>query len=185
MPGSLARVADPSLPAPPMRLLCVLTAGCLTLAAGACRDVVAPEGAAVSSEVTLASGLRLGVEVAPAGVAPGDSLVIRVLVRNPTAAPVSVTSGCSTLAVLGLARADGGASRLPAGFGCFAVVTPFTLAAGETVVYEDRTAARAYDGGSAAPGVYVAQAYSNLPGDRRQGPGDEALPNAEARFTVR
>ena len=150
----------------------------------ACRDPLAPNGPA-PSEVRLASGLRLAVTAAPAEVAPGDSVTVRVVVRNPTNGSIQVTSGCSTLAMLGVARADGRESRLPAGFGCLAVLRTFTLAAGETVAYDHRFAARTFDGAPGVSGRYRAQAFSQLGGDQRTDARGRPLPNAEAAFTVR
>lgn len=157
---------------------------CLALLGG-CRDALGPDGARQPSDVRLASGLRLAVTVAPADVRAGDSVTVHVRVRNPTDAPVQVTSGCSSLAMLGFRRTDGRESLLAAGFGCYAVVRQFTLAPDETVTYEHRFAARTFEGTPVAPGRYVAQAFSQLPGDTRTDVRNEQRPNAEAEFVVR
>lgn len=168
-----------------MRLRPALALVATAVGAGGCALLTGVDGGSPPAEVALSSGLRLRVEAVPTMVRSGDSLALRVVVRNPTGAPVTVTSGCSALALLGVARADGRESRLPAGLGCRASVRTFTLGPGEAVAAEDRLVVRDYAGGPAAPGTYVVQGYSQLPGDTRTGPRNEALPNAEARFTVR
>jgi hypothetical protein len=65
------------------------------------------------------------------------------------------------------------------------VVTPFTLAPDETVIYEHRALVRAYDGGPAPRGRYVAQAYSMAAGDVRVDAAGTPVPSAEAEFEVR
>jgi hypothetical protein len=154
-------------------------------AALACHDALAPDGARAPGEVRLASGLTLAVTAAPTVVAAGDSVDVRVAVRNPTDADIRVTSGCSTLAMLGVDRADGTDSRLAAGFGCLGVVRPFTLAPGQVVAYDHRFAARTFDGSPGVAGRYRARAYSQLADDQRTDARGHPLPNAEAEFEVR
>jgi hypothetical protein len=101
--------------------------------------------------------LVLRLDVHPAQVSAADSFTVRLVVRNVGVQDTTLTSGCSVPTFFGL-DGPGGVVYPAPGFGCYTVITPFRIAAGDSLTMTRRFVAQdpAKHGQPALPpGEYV------------------------------
>ena len=180
----------PQEDAPVTRLLVPLTL-VATLAVASCSDTTAPDsGTLRPDEVRLASGLAIAVTATPNEVRPGDSVTVRVTVRNPSSATLRVQSGCTALAGITLDRfappAVGNGPDTDFSTVCGQAITIFTLAPGDSVVSAVRAPTTSLRTGAPLPaGTYYVGAYSHVGTDVLIGPADGQVANASTTLVLR
>lgn len=81
----------------------------------------------------LSSGpLTFRLDVQPSQVTAADTFTVRLVVRNNGASDTTLVSGCSMPTFFGLDGPHGVVYPAP-GFGCLTVITPFRIAAGDSL----------------------------------------------------
>jgi len=96
----------------------------------------------------LSSGLDLRLYVQPAQVSPEDTFTVRLVVRNAGDGDTTLVSACSVPTFFGLDGPSGVVYPTP-GFGCLTVITPYKIAAGDSLTMTRRFVA------AQPPGEYV------------------------------
>lgn len=129
----------------------LLAVGCSDDAVVCPEDPVAPWGSA--------GDLQTSFFVEPSMVQPGDSLVARLTISNPTSCTVTVSSGNSCVATLSVLHGTVAVTMQGASFGCMTVVTYFPIGPRDslTAVYELVANVRDFPHGyvPASAGVYT------------------------------
>ena len=87
------------------------------------------------------AGLALRLDIQPAAIAPGDSFFVRLVLRNVGLQPADLVSGCSIPSFFTFTGPAGEVGPAP-GYGCYTVITKFTIASGDSLVQAHRMFAR-------------------------------------------
>ncbi len=84
--------------------------------------------------------LSLRLDVQPAQVSPDDSFTVHLVVRKAAVRDTTLVCGCSLPTFFGLDGSGGVVYPAP-GFGCLTVITPFKIAAGDSLTMTRRLVA--------------------------------------------
>lgn len=145
----------------PIGLAAVVLAGCSADASG--------PGEVVTDE------LRIELEVTPAAIERQETLTVTLSLENRTGAPLELTSSCSALAMIRTVRAGQQVDLEGSGLGCYEVITPFEIGAGEVFTSEYEIRAVRHDAEPVDRGTYVLHVDFMVAG----------LPTMEAAFEVK
>jgi hypothetical protein len=136
--------------------------GCSDDAVVCPEDPIAPCGSA--------SDLQTSFFVEPSMVQPGDSLVARLTISNPTSCMVTLPASCTSVAWLSVLQGTQAVAMQGAMFGCYPVITDFRIGPRDSLtrVYELVANVYAYPPGQWVPapaGVYtlLAEMHVGLP----------------------
>ena len=93
--------------------------------------------ASCGSEPFAVGSLSLRLDVQPNQVSADDSFTVRLVIRNGGSKDTTLTSGCSTPTFFAL-DGPGGVVHPAPGFGCLTVITPYKIAAGDSLTMTRR-----------------------------------------------